>query len=252
MTRPRLSGEFWAGARAISPLFPASFVFGLAYGAVVYDSVVNPIVGAGSYFAMVAGASQFVMIQLFNAAAPAVVVLGAALLINTRFALYSAALGPLYGPFPRRWKVALAFLMTDQAAAISLRHADHYPDPELRRRFFFGASLPFISFSWVGTVIGVAVGPILPESWEIGFIVPLMFIALLIPALRDAPSVVAALVSVGTVVVARGLPSGTGIILGALAGIAIGMLIPHRVPADTRTEAEREAAAEAWLGEDDA
>jgi len=240
--RARHRRDFGAGARAAGPLLVASFVFGLAFGAVVSASIVDPVVGAASYFIMVAGTAQFVMIDLMNASAALLVVLGAALVVNSRFALYSVALGPHYAPFPRRWKLGLAFLMTDQAAALSLRHGDEYPDPERRRWFFLGASLTYISVSWLGTIIGVITGPILPESWEISFIVPLMFVALLVPILRDRPGVVAALVAAGVVLLARDLPTGVDILLGAGSGIAAGWLIPRRT-AGTRREAFREADA---------
>ncbi len=249
--RARHRRDFRAGARAAGPLLVASFVFGLAFGAVVSTSVVHPIVGAASYFIMVACTAQFVMVNLFNASAALIVVLGAALVVNSRFALYSVALGPSYAPFPRRWKVGLAFLMTDQAAAISLRHGEEYPNPVRRRWFFLGASLTYISVSWLGTIIGVVTGPILPESWEISFIVPLMFVALLVPILRDRPGVVAALVSMGVVVLARNLPTGVNILLGAGAGIAAGWLIPRRV-AGTRHEAAHEATTTGHIREGEA
>jgi 4-azaleucine resistance transporter AzlC len=240
--------DFRAGAKAVAPLLPASLLFGLAFGAAVYASVVDPVVGAGSYFIMVAGASQFVMLDLFNTGAPALVVLGTALLINARFALYSVALGPLYAAFPRRWKGILAFLMTDQAAAISLRHAEEYPDPVRRRWFFFGASIVFISLSWAGAIVGVVTGPIIPASWEISFIVPLMFIALLMPVLRDRPSVAAALVAIAVVVVARNAPSGMNVLAGALAGVVVGWLLSARGTSEsTRAAAAHEADAESCL-----
>ncbi len=96
--------------------------------------------------------------------------------------------------------------MTDQAAVVALQNVDRYPDPARRRWFVLGGALPFVVVWIVGTVVGVVAGPIIPDAWQIGFIVPLMFIAVMVPTLRRSEDVVTLAVTGVVVLASRGLP----------------------------------------------
>ena len=222
--------DAWAGLRAIGPLIPGSIVFGLAFGALIRVAGIDTWVGVFASVSVVGGASQIAVIEALRANAPAVIAVLTALVINARFALYSAALAPVFAAFPRRWQLGLAHLMTDQAAVVTLQHADRWPDPVRRRWFIVGGSLPFVVVWVIGTAAGAALGPVIPESWQIGFIVPLMFIAVLVPGLRDAPALTAVAASVAVVVIAKDLPYGLNVLLGAVAGIVLGSFVPARRP----------------------
>jgi len=203
-------------------------MFGLAFGALIQVAGINPWVGNFASVSVVAGASQIAAVEQLRQGAPAIIAIATALVINARFALYSAALAPVFAAFPLRWRLGLAHLMTDQSAVVSMHHTDQWPDPVRRRWFIFGVSMPFVAVWVMGTAAGVALGPVIPEGWQIGFIVPLMFIAVMVPGLRDVPALVAAAASVTVVVVARELPFGLNVLIGATAGIVIGSLVPDR------------------------
>lgn len=216
--------DAWAGLKAIAPLMPGSAAFGLAFGALVPVAGINPWTGAYASFSVVAGASQISIIESVRADAPAAIAVLTALIINARFALYSAALGPIFSAFPRRWKLGLTHLMTDQAAVVALQNVDRYPDPVRRRWFVLGGALPFVVIWIVGTVVGVVTGPIIPDAWQIGFIVPLMFIAVMVPTLRRSEDVVALAVTGVVVLASKGLPYGLNVIVAILSGIVVGSL----------------------------
>lgn len=214
--------DAWAGLKAIAPLMPGSAAFGLAFGAVVPAAGISAWTGMFASVSVVAGASQISVVESVRANAPAAIAVVTALIINARFALYSAALGPVFASFPRRWKLGLAHVMTDQAAVVALHHADRYPDPVRRRWFILGAALPFVLVWVVGTAVGVVAGPVIPESWQIGFIVPLMFIAVMVPALRRPEDLVGLATTSLVVLATRGLPFGLNVITGIVAGIVAG------------------------------
>lgn len=207
---------------------PGSVLFGLAFGALVRVAGIDPWVGSYASVSVVAGASQIAIVEAIRANAPAIIAIVTALVINARFALYSAALAPVFSAFPLRWKLGLAHLMTDQAAVVSLQNADRYPDPVRRRWFIVGGALPFVVVWAVGSIAGIVLGPVIPDAWQIGFIVPLMFLAVLVPGLHDAPGVVAVAVSTLVVVLAKDLPWGLNVLAGALIGIAVGAFVPSR------------------------
>ncbi|MGC4175863.1 AzlC family ABC transporter permease [Demequina sp.] len=220
---PKQWADAWAGLRAIGPLMIGSGIFGLAYRALVRDVGIDPWAGLFGSVSVVAGASQIAIIESVRADAPAIVAILTAVLINARFALYSAALAPLWTVFPLRWRLALAYLMTDQAAVVSLREADE-PDPVRRRWFAMGAALPFVLIYVVGTVIGLVLGPVIPEAWEVGFIVPLMFIAVLVPGLRKPAELITIAGAAVMVLLGRGWPFGLNVFIGIIAGMTAGAL----------------------------
>lgn len=218
------------GARAAVPLAFAAIPFGLVYGVAVSESTIPLWLGGAASWLILAGASQLTLVGLIDADTPWPLAVGTALVINARFALYSTALAPAFSAFPRRWRLVLPYLLTDQAASITMVHFDEEFDPDRRRWWFLGAGLFFASGWWLGTVAGLLLGPSIPSQLDLGFAVPAMFIALLIPTLRVRPSVVAALVAAVVTVLASGMPNGANVVVGALAGIAVGRGAVGRVP----------------------
>jgi 4-azaleucine resistance transporter AzlC len=219
---PQQWADAWAGLKAIGPLMIGSALFGLAFGALVRVVGIDPYAGAFASVSVVAGASQIAMVEALRAGSPAIIAILTAILINARFALYSAALAPVWAAFPRRWRYGLSYIMTDQSAVVSLRTADDYPDPVRRRWFTLGVALPFVAVWVVGTVAGVALGPVIPEAWQIGFIVPLMFIAVLVPGLKRPAELIALTVATVVVLAASGLPFGLNVLAAIIAGMTAG------------------------------
>lgn len=210
------------GVRAAVPLALAAVPFGLVYGVAVAESTVSGWVGGAASWIILAGAAQLSLLALIDSDAAWSVAVGTALVVNARFALYAVALAPSFGEFPRRWRFTLPYLLTDQAASLALAYYDTVADPVRRRWFYLGAALCFATGWWMGTIAGIVVGSSLPATLEIGFAVPAMFIALLVPTVVNRPALVAAVVAACVTVLTAGMPNGLNIIVGALAGVAIG------------------------------
>ncbi len=219
-----------AGARAILPLSIGVFPFGLAYGVAVAESAIDDLAGALASVLMLSGAAQLALVDLIDQGAPWFVIVGTALVINARFMMYSGALAPSFSEYPRRWRVALAHLITDQATVTSLLYNEHQRDPRLRLAYYVGAGLSFALSWWLGTALGVAIGATIPAEFQVGFAAPLMFVALAVPSIRDRAGLVAACVGFSVTLIARDAPMNTGLLIGAAAGIAFGMLAKLRLP----------------------
>jgi len=216
---------FVVGARRALVLAVGIVPFGAVYGVAVAQSDVNNWVGGSASVLLFAGASQLSLLDLHEGGAAWLVVVGTTLAINARFLLYSAALAPGFSDFPAGWRLFLPHLMTDQAATLSVVEYQTEKDPTARRGFYFGAALTLFVFWQAGTVLGIVVGAQVPDALQLGFIIPLMFTALVVPALNRRPAVVAAVVSVVVTVLGAGLPPGTNILVGALAGLAAGAAV---------------------------
>ena len=218
-----------AGARAILPLSIAAFPFGIAYGVAVAESSIDDLVGALASLLMLSGAAQLAMVDLIDKGAPWFVVVGTALVVNARFMMYSGALAASFSGYPRRWRVALAHFMTDQAAVTSLLYNQRQADPRARMAYYFGAGLSFAVAWWAGTLMGIGIGATIPSGLQLGFAVPLMFVALAVPSVRDRAALIAACVGFAVTLLAREAPMNTGLLIGVAAGVAFGMLAKRRV-----------------------
>ena len=74
-------------------------------------------------------------------------------------------------------------------------------------------------------LVGIVMGANVPAAWSLDFAVPLVFLALLVPVLRNAPSLIAALTAGVAVLALAALPMRLNLIVAALLGIAAGTLV---------------------------
>ncbi|MFB9992054.1 AzlC family ABC transporter permease [Deinococcus oregonensis] len=172
-----------------------------------------------------AGAAQLIASQLVASHTPTVLILLSTLIVNLRFALYSASMLPLFAgvPLPRRW--LLAYGITDQAYAVTMGRPLTEPHPIA---YYAGAAV-LMWLTWQsGTAVGALLGARIPPHWPLDFAVPLSFIALLVPVLKSRPQVVAAGVSAVVAVAAHGLPFRLNLMVGAVCGVTAGYLL-HRL-----------------------
>ncbi len=126
------------------------------------------------------------------------------------------------------WKYLLAFLLTDEAYAVTITHyqgSDPADAPQTNQHWYFlGAGLT-LWVSWqISTAVGIFVGAQVPESWALDFTLALTFIALVIPVLRDRPAILAALTAGIVALLAYDLPYKLGLILAVVAGIMAGVI----------------------------
>lgn len=238
MTRRR---EFFAGVRAELPILLGVIPFGLIFGVVALQSGLPPWPAMAMSSVVFAGSAQFIGVQLFGVAAPAVVILLTTFVVNLRHLLYGASLGPYLKPLRPAWRWLLAYLMTDEAYAVTVVHYQADPEQRLLRPatpsrangprndmlghwFFLGAGLT-LWVSWqASTAVGILLGAQIPRSWSLDFALPLTFIALVRPTLTDRPALLAAGSAGLIAVLAAGLPYRLGLLLGAVTGIVIGLV----------------------------
>lgn len=206
--------------------------FGLAFGVVAAASTaVPPLIGGLSSTIVFAGASQVALIDLLDSGAPWFLAIATALVINARMAMYSGALATAFAEFPTRWRFGLPYLMTDQAAVVSILRFEEMTDPDERRWFFLGAGLTMWTPWHIATWVGVLAGGQIPASWRIDFAIPLMFTAMLVPSVRRRSDLVGALVAGIVTIAAIGVPLNLGLLIGTFTGIGVGMLVRDPEPA---------------------
>lgn len=224
MQRTPAYREFVNGIRDQVPILLGVAPFGLIFGALAIASGVPPLEAQGFSLFVFAGSAQFIAVELIsNGVQPLVIVL-TILVINLRHLLYSANLAPHVQRLPSRWKLTLAWLLTDEAFAVSTIRYRQNSSPHTHW-YMLGTGLTLWGTWQLSTVIGITLGARMPESWSLDFTLPLVFITLLIPTLTNravwASSIAAGIISVA---LAR-LPYKLGLLLAAILGIITGLIV---------------------------
>lgn len=239
--------EFWAGVRAELPILLGVIPFGLIYGALATSAGLPFLPALGMSSIVFAGSAQFIGVALIGDGTPFLVIVLTTFVVNLRHALYSATLAPhLRGDSPggqsvsRAWKFLLAYLLTDEAFAVVITHyrQDAVTTPAVaadeanagtashtshKHWFFLGAGL-ILWVTWqVTTLLGIMFGARVPPAWGLDFVVPVSFIALVVPALKERPAVASAVAASLAALAAADLPYKLGLIVAAIVGIAVGL-----------------------------
>lgn len=218
-----------AGVRDISPILLGVIPFGLICGAVSVGAGMTEMGAVGMSAIIFAGASQLAAIQLMTEHASMVVIILTGLVINARFLMYSASLAPHFNGLSPLAKAGLAYLLTDQAFAVSINRFSEPDSHRLHKTAYYlgGGLLMFLAFN-VTTLMGAYLGAFIPAGWDLDFAVPLTFAALTIPAVKDRPSFLAAAVAGVVSLAADPLPYNLGLITAAGIGILSGYLLERR------------------------
>ena len=176
------SKEFFAGMKAGMPIcigyFSVSFGFGamaIAQGLAVWQAILISCSNLTS-------AGQFAGLTVIAAGATILEMILTQLVINSRYALMSLALGQRLGPAVGTGKrLIAAFFNTDEVFALGMSQGK-----ALTTSFFIGAGV-VAALGWTaGTATGALAGSLLPQSIRMALGVMLygMFIAIVVPQAR--------------------------------------------------------------------
>jgi 4-azaleucine resistance transporter AzlC len=232
------STAFWEGARAEVPILFGAAPFGLIYGVLATGAGLPPAPALAMSWLVFAGSAQFIGAGLIGAGAPMAVVVLTTFVVNLRHMLYSASLAPHMRRLSPAWKALLAYLLTDEAFAVTILNYEQPGEAGDKHWYFLGAGLALWTTWQLFSAAGIYLGRQIPPSWGLDFTLALTFIGLVVPALRDRAAVLAAASAGLTAVLANGLPLKLGLFVAAAVGIAVGMLAESwSAPKKAREEA---------------
>lgn len=217
------SSALRAGAAAVAPMLVGVIPFGLVAGAQPTTEGLGGAAAVGLSTIVFAGASQLAAADVLADDGSALVATLAAWTINLRMLLYSASLAPYLADVPLGRRLGAAYLLTDQAYAVSITRWSAGDDGAPRLPYYLGAG-GLLWIVWqLATIAGILLGGAVPEQLPLDFAVPLVFLVLLVPAITSRPAAVAALAGGGAAVLAAELGAGPlAVIVGAVSGILAG------------------------------
>jgi predicted branched-subunit amino acid permease len=209
---------FVRGFGAMVPLWTGAIPIGIAYGVAARGAGLG--LGATLLMSLTvfSAATQVSAVSLLSKGTAGVVLLGVALALNAQFLLLGLAIGRQTRPSPLG-RLLAAYFLTDAAYGVALTGG------RLRLPRLVGAGVSMFVAWNLGTALGATAVHALPDLRRLGvdFVVPLTFLAVLVPLLRTRAAALTALVAgVVTLLMVRLAPSGVVVLSASLTGSAVG------------------------------
>ncbi len=212
------------------PLWAGAIPSGIAYG------VTAAVVGMGIFdtqlmsVVVFSAAAQVSVVALVGAGAPFILMLSTILALNAQLPLLGLTIGRrLHPTWPQR--LLAAFFLTDAAFGIAATGG------KLRIPTLLGTGVSMFLGWNLGTMIGLAIGRLLPDPRQLGldFVVTLSFLAVLVPAVRTRIAVLVVIVAaLTTILLVRLVPSGIAILGAGITGCAAGAMADRWQRSGTR------------------
>lgn len=221
--------EFLAGLKAEMPIALGVIPFGLIYGVLALAAGLPPLLALGMSSIVFAGSAQFIGAQLIGAGTPGLVIVLTTLVVNLRHALYSTSLAPQMKHLPRRWQLLLAYLLTDEAYAMTIiRYQQDRRDEALNKHYYYLGTGALLWTVWqISTAVGIVLGTQVPAHWQLDFTLALTFIGLVIPTLKDKPHIASAVTAGLVALLTYHWEYKLGLVAAALCGIVVGVSLEN-------------------------
>jgi predicted branched-subunit amino acid permease len=215
---------FFEGVRDMTPVLIGIVPFGMVCGIGAVSAGASPLAAMAMSAIMFSGSAQIIASQLLAAGAPLMVIVLSCLVVGLRLLVYSAAMAPYLRPLDHRWRNVLSFVLTDQVFAGTIQRFRNSDDLRANASYFLGGGMLLWVIWQIATLAGILVGQAIPASWQLEFVVPLCFLAVLAPLLRDRVTLLVVAVAAVAVIVLDDMPMRLSLICAGLIGIAAGVI----------------------------
>ena len=219
--------EFALGALETLPLVVAAFPFGIVFGAMAHGGGLDFAVTLGMSAIVFAGASQFIAITLLFAASAMPVIVLTVFVVNLRQLLYSANLMHHVAHWPQKWRIPLAFWLTDETFAAVTDRINRHPGQPGLRWFYLGSAVFMYSFWQISTTLGYLLGEQIPglEDWGLDIAMVVAFVGIVVPALKHRADWACAATALVSALLTHSWPYQSGLLCSSLLAIGVGMVL---------------------------
>lgn len=220
----------------MAPISLFTMAFGLAFGVAALQqglSGLEAVLMSGLVFA---GPAQFAVLEMWGPEIPLLALIATTFAINARHLVMGAAIYPWLRHLPPRQRYLSLTLLSDSNWAMAA--SDYRRGDTENVGMLVGAGLALWLAWLIGTLLGVMFGSGIsePERFGLDVIMSCFLMAMLMTGKRDLwvllPWSVAALTTLAAL---TWLPANAHVIVGALAGGAVGLLVPPRTTAREAT-----------------
>ena len=219
--------EFKNGCLQEIPLQLGVFPFGIAYGILGIEVGLTNIQTFLLSIIIFAGVSQIVFAQLFSTFTPSFIIVGTIGIVNLRHILYGVSLSSYLKKLSLKWRIILSYLITDEAFAISYKRFSEEKKTKYMHFHLLGTGITLWTSWQISTLIGIFIGPSIPNSLNLEYVIPLSFIAIVVVSINTKIKLIIFIMSALLSILLRDLPWNLWIITSALISIIIGVLISN-------------------------
>jgi predicted branched-subunit amino acid permease len=229
---------FREGMRSSAEVAPGIAAWGLMTGVAMVKSGMSVLEAVAMTLFVYAGSSQLAAIPLIVAGAPAWVIWATGFCVNLRFVVFSLHLREYLMHMPRWRRLVNGFLTADLSYALfTSRFAKPPQDAEEgRTQEAFLAGNYFVTWTaWTGaSLLGVALGNLVPTSWGLGFAGVLCLVGILCSLANTPLRIVAALIAGAAAVAAYQLPLKLNIVAAIAVAVLLCFWLEARMPSPPR------------------
>jgi predicted branched-subunit amino acid permease len=199
--------------------------WGMVVGVAMVKSGLTVAQASGMTLVAFAGSAQLASLPLIAAGAPIWVIFLTALVVNLRFVIFSALLGPHFSRLPLWQRFYLGYISGDVSIALFLQRypiATITPEPG-KLAFLKGLMYPNWIAWQVGSLIGIFLGSTVPTEWQLGFAGTLAILCIMVPLIINRAALFGVAVAGVTAVIAHELPYKLGLLAAVLLGMVTAM-----------------------------
>jgi predicted branched-subunit amino acid permease len=197
--------------------------WGMVVGVAMVKSGLTVLQATGMTLLVFAGSAQLASLPLIAAHAPVWVIFATALVVNLRFVIFSALLGPHFAHLPLRQRFCLGYICGDMTVALFLQRFPSAKPVAGKLSFLKGLMYPNWIAWQVGSLAGIFLGSAVPAEWGLGFAGTLAILCIMVPLVANRAALCGVLVAGTVAVAANGLPYKLGLLLAVLVGMAAAM-----------------------------
>ncbi|MEO0316543.1 MAG: hypothetical protein RL404_220 [Pseudomonadota bacterium] len=222
----REKSAFWDAVRISAQTVPGLFAWGMVTGMAMVQSGLALWQALLMTLVVYAGSMQLAALPLIAAGAPIWVIVFTALMVNLRFVIFGAVIGPHFSHLKWPKRLWYGYLNVDLVMAFFPQRfpAHTVGKPAGKLGYFKGLILPNWWGWQLGSVAGILLASQIPASWGIGFAGTLALLAITIPLVRNRPTIVGVIVASVVAVAGVSLPYRLGLLAATVAGIGAAML----------------------------
>src|SRR5262245_48518821 len=224
-TTPR--NDFWAGFGAIRSLWFGALPVGVSYALAAHGAGFHATETILLSLTVLSASAQLSAVDLLQTRATGETVLITTVVLTLHQVLFGFSIGNVLELAPGQRLIA-AYFLNDGPYGVAMAHAN----PSFA--FLLGAELSMFVVWNAATLLGVLVGARLPDLTALGLdlMVPLLFLALLLPQLRSLLALLTAICSGLLAVALAGVVPTSVAVLIAVAVSVVGGWFARRISPD--------------------
>ncbi len=218
--------------------------FGAAFGLAAVQKGLEPLQALLMSTTVFAGASQFAAVDMWGSEVSLIPLIAVVFAINSRHLLMGASLYPMLRDMPPGRRYGLLLLLTDANWAVS---AQEYQGGKRNLEVILGGGLALWMAWIIGTWLGVYFGGLLkdPQSLGLDMVLGCFLLAMALGGNKSPRTLVAwTVAALSSLAAWKWLPPNMHVVVGALAGGAIGFFWLEKKPdGKNAANAETEGSA---------